>query len=266
MLRILLAVACVGACAAAAMTLASGPSGQSQADRCGSWADSTEGRPASRDSSKPSFLVWHDRHGWHLRAVTPARREAARFRGRISTAGRIRGTRSHGRERGDELVRGRHRVAFDFRTRGGDVDGFDFEVRCGAVSFSLRPPSRTVLLGSAGRAPARRFTASDPASSGVRGHVVTEPTCPVETVGEDCSPRPLETTVDVFIPPSEPPATPEKSAPTDSSGRFRIELAPNRYRLVPRPTNPAASSQPQDVTVSDGIITDVTLTVDSGLR
>jgi hypothetical protein len=264
--RILLAVATLGACAGAAVALASGFSGESQGERCGAWADSVEGRPTEAAVSKPSFLVWHNGRGWHLRATTPAHHETARFQGRIATAGKIRDARSRGRERTDELLRARRSVAFDFRTRGGDTDGFDFAVRCGSVRFSLRPRSRQVLLGSAGRAPAGRFTASDPAASGVRGRVVTEPTCPVERAGEDCSPRPLQTTVDVFVPPAEPPDTPAKSVATDSSGRFRIELAPGRYRLVPRPTNPAASAQPQDVAVSDGIVTDVTLTVDSGLR
>jgi hypothetical protein len=265
-LRILIAAALVGACAAAAVTLASGRSGGSEAQRCGAWANSTEGRSASRSISEPSFLVWHGPRGWHLRTVTPAGHGAARFRGRIATAGRIRRALSRGREGTDELARSPRRLAFDFRTRGGDTDGFDFAVRCGPVRFTLRPLSHPVLLGAAGRAPARRFTAPDPADSGVQGQVVTEPTCPVEVAGEDCSPRPLEATVDAFSRGAEDSNTPEKSEATDSSGRFRIELAPGRYRLVARPTSPAASSRPEDVTVTSGIMTDVTLTVDSGIR
>jgi hypothetical protein len=266
MLRIFLAVAAAAACIGAAVTLAGGPSGESAAEPCGAWADTTEGRPASPNIGDPSFLVWHDGRGWHLRAVTPVGHETARFRGRITTVGRIRRARSHGREGNDELARSRRAIAFDFRTRGGDRDGFDFAVRCGPVRFTLRPRSRPVLLGPTGRAPARRFTAPDPAASGVQGQVVTEPTCPVETVDQDCSPRPLQTTVDVFIRGAEPADPPEKSVATDSSGRFRIELAPRGYRLVPRPTDPAASGRPEDVTVTKGIMTDVTLTVDSGLR
>ena len=84
----------------------------------------------------------------------------------------------------------------------------------------------------------------------------------MEGTGEDCSPQPLATTVDV----NGAAGAPGRSVATDGSGRFRIELAPGRYQLAARPVDPIGSSQPAYVTVTEGLVTEVTLTVDSGIR
>jgi hypothetical protein len=269
MLRVLVAVAAVGAAAGGA--LAAGGSGGPATAQCGDWAAVAQGRPAGHTVSEPGYRVWHGGGTWHVRTVTPADHGTMHFRGRITTERAIRRARPRGTESNDEVSRARRRIAFDVRTRGGDADGVDFRVRCGSVRFKLRPRSRPVSLGAAAAAaPAHRFTAPDPRASGVRGRVVTGPTCPVETAGEDCAPRPIQTTVDAFLVDAaggEPTqARPDRTVATDSAGRFQVELAPGRYRVVPHATSPAASGKPEDITVTEGLMTDVTLTVDSGLR
>jgi hypothetical protein len=91
--------------------------------------------------------------------------------------------------------------------------------------------------------------------------------CPAEGPGQDCASQPVQTTVDAYAGGDDTdPSRAEKSEPTDGAGRFRISLAPGRWRLVPRPVGPGATSEPKDVIVGSGMTTGVTLTVDSGLR
>jgi len=108
--------------------------------------------------------------------------------------------------------------------------------------------------------------------SGVGGRVILSPACPgpagaPESSSPECSPRPMETIVAVFrVSDDAGTAEPEFRVATDSAGHFEIALAPGRYRLVARAPNPLASGQPEDVMVSAGVILEVTLSVDSGLR
>jgi hypothetical protein len=98
----------------------------------------------------------------------------------------------------------------------------------------------------------------------VDGTVVASPTCPGPVgVGEDCEPRPVETTVDAYVGDSDEPVA---SAPSDADGRFRLELDPGDYRLEARATSPIGGPVPTPVTVTAAAEVDVTLTIDTGLR
>src|SRR6185436_1207897 len=98
------------------------------------------------------------------------------------------------------------------------------------------------------------------------------PRCPgpagaPETSGSKCQPHGVQTIVDVFANlDSTAAARPDISIATDGSGHFRISLAPGRYRLMTRALSAVALGKPETVEVTGGAFTEVTLTVDSGLR
>jgi hypothetical protein len=205
-----------------------------------------------------------------VRAEVPEGHRGVRFSGRITTSHAIRRVRPSGPLSEARISASRRSVAFGLIVAAGQAAGLDFGVSCGSVHFHLLPASGAVRLGSGARAPARSFTVTDPETSGVRGTVLAGPTCPVERAGENCSPRPVATTVDAFAlsdPGNDPSSgTPDASATTDGLGRFSLDLAPGRYRLVPRATGPGQSGRPEDVSIAAGIAADVTLTVDTGIR
>jgi hypothetical protein len=272
MRRVLVALAALTAAAAGVASTGESSSGPGSAAGCGHWGSKLQGPPARLRRDAPSYSVWHDHRGWHLRTVTPARHRSVLFSGTISTSRALGAVHAFRRERDDSIVAGRRSISFRFRTRGGEVDGVDFSVRCGAVAFTLQRGSRLVYLGTGQQPSPRRFTAADPAASGVQGRVVVGPTCPVEGAGQDCSPRPTQATVDVFT------ASPSRSDPqgrtsvktfaTDASGQFRVELPSGDYDLTARnPSSaPYPSGRPERVTVTPGVFTNVTLTLDSGIR
>ena len=115
-----------------------------------------------------------------------------------------------------------------------------------------------------------RYGSSGGAPGLVRGELVTDPTCPVEGVaGQDCAPSPAEGEVDVFAggaDPGNPASEPIASVETDDSGRFELELDPGEYLLVPAPVDAGAVGRPEPVTVTAGDTTEVTVTIDSGIR
>jgi hypothetical protein len=113
-----------------------------------------------------------------------------------------------------------------------------------------------------------------PSASGVRGHVVAGPTCPVESTTSPCPPRPVQADVEVVELGAPSRGTSGgggswviATAHSDADGRFSIGLAPGRYavRAVP-PPGPMQAARPVDVEVLAGAFTEVTLTIDTGIR
>ncbi len=95
------------------------------------------------------------------------------------------------------------------------------------------------------------------------------PTCPVETVGQDCSPQPVAATVDVFEGnggPTEPSTEPTQSVEAGDDGSFEIGLDAGSYLLSARTSDALASGVPQEITLGTGDEVEVTLTIDSGIR
>lgn len=255
-------------------TLGGGSQTEAQGVTC-SGPPTLQGKPAALRADAAGLFLWHDRGGWHLRAVARRGQAPRVYVARISGVA-VRRARIERGERGDRVTRVGDGVRIRTAVAGRDADEARFSLGCGAASFQLRrvggPVSaRTINLGRSGTAPAAAFTApAPPARSGVRGRVTLGPACPVEGGGQDCRRTPYPTTVDVARgnggskqAPQEP--EPVASVRTDGEGRFEVALEPGGYRLTARPRD-AATARPIFVTVDAGLLTDVIVEVDSGIR
>jgi hypothetical protein len=123
----------------------------------------------------------------------------------------------------------------------------------------LVPVLATMLLGAAA---VSGVLASAGPSSGVRGRVLYGPTCPVERPGVSCT-RPYQTWISAR---REPRGRLAARVQSSVAGYFTVRLAPGRYVLVAQGGRPFPRAIPQTVTVRPGRETNVTLTVDSGIR
>ena len=97
--------------------------------------------------------------------------------------------------------------------------------------------------------------------SGIRGHVLYGPTCPVQRVGQTCT-RPYQATIAVRGRGGRLVARVRSS----SGGYFSVRLTPGRYVLVPEAGRPFPRSSSQSVTVRSHRYTNVTISYDSGIR
>ncbi len=103
----------------------------------------------------------------------------------------------------------------------------------------------------------------DASASGIRGHVIAAPTCPVQIKGSPCPKETVETSVVVLTEGGERVAT----AATDWEGSFTVDLAPGDYVLTAEP--PAGSTyvpRQAAVTVEPATYARVTLVLDTRLR
>jgi hypothetical protein len=101
-------------------------------------------------------------------------------------------------------------------------------------------------------------------TTGVRGAVVAEPECPVQTDGSPCPPIPLR---GVTVRATTGAGALAGTAVTDRDGRFELSLRPGGYTLVPvlEGAGPPFAT-PQAVTVPRTGFAQVTLVVDTGIR
>jgi Carboxypeptidase regulatory-like domain len=104
-------------------------------------------------------------------------------------------------------------------------------------------------------------TAGQTQRSGIVGLVHRGPSCPVEQEAVPCPPRPTEANVEIRRPDGTLVAT-VRSGP---DGRFRVPLAPGLYVLQAIPEE-FGISKPVEVRVTEGDVTDVTVTIDTGVR
>jgi hypothetical protein len=114
------------------------------------------------------------------------------------------------------------------------------------------------VVACAGRDP------SSSGDSGIRGTVLLGPTCPVETLESPCPDRPLaDVQIRVFRG-GDVVAT----VRSDEEGRFAVALDPGHYEVqaVVEQGGPGMSARPVDVSVTNGVFTDVNVPVDSGIR
>lgn len=126
----------------------------------------------------------------------------------------------------------------------------------------------TALLALAGCGnDAARPTADDAAPSAVTGVVLLGPQCPVETLGEPCDPAPaagVTVTVSEQLPGEAYAAGPTiAEGVTDSSGRFRIALAPGDYVVT---ADAGMSCELMDVRVVAGQEATMDVPCDTGIR
>ena len=101
--------------------------------------------------------------------------------------------------------------------------------------------------------------------SGVAGKVLISPQCPVEHAGSPCPDTPVAAEVQVLPAGSDELVT---SSASGANGRFRIDLEPGSYDLLPIVSG--AGGLPygtrMHVTVEAGEHRRVTLSLDSGIR
>jgi hypothetical protein len=103
------------------------------------------------------------------------------------------------------------------------------------------------------------------ARSGIAGRVVIGSVCPSVQEGQSCPDEPFAATIVVR---EREDGREVLTLQTGPDGRFRADLAPGTYVLVPVAPNPGAppNAEPQVVTVEPGRYTRVTIRYDSGIR
>ena len=251
-------------------------------------------------------FVWHDGSGWHVRTrgsageKLPFRGLVVASSRRAAPAALVRLTSTIGDTSSGETRLASDAISFSF-TSGDSADGFDFMASCAdSLAFTLSAPRVApasapgavgskgvrrsplppppvlfppVFLGGTGRAPALSFRLTRPPSTGVEGQVVVGPTCPVEPVKppasapNPCAAKPVRATVVVEalargkVEPGKPLAT----VATDAGGRFHVDLPAGGYLLVPK-ARVGFSAKSEVVDVSAGVVTQVVLSIDSGIR
>jgi hypothetical protein len=265
------------------------PSGTQTLGSCpgSEWPTTAENTPALLGSGPAGYYVWHDRAGWHLR-----------LKGQT-------GTVYSGRVVADAQLRVVHvdpaiassltaqKDRFSFRITGsGSVRAIDFRASCaGRLAFAFGtqtgasqaptsgrpahlgggPAATSVFLGARGRAPAVAFALDRPASTGIEGRALIGPTCPV--VKPSCpSAKPAQGTVRIETASTSKDGSGGRlvaTVETSSDGLFRTEVPPGRYvatfvetRSGPGPGGP----RPAVVDVESGVVSDVVIQIDTGIR
>jgi hypothetical protein len=99
------------------------------------------------------------------------------------------------------------------------------------------------------------------ASSGIRGRALAGPQCPVEIAGSPCPDLPWQGTVIAIGASGE-----EHAVTTDAEGRFELALEPGTYEVSIDAASSPPFAKPQTVTVEVGAFTEVTVSVDTGIR
>jgi hypothetical protein len=98
--------------------------------------------------------------------------------------------------------------------------------------------------------------------SGIRGIVLTGPLCPVVVEGSPCPDQPWEGIVRVSGTDGQ-----VAEVATDAKGRFAVTVRPGTYDVGPVMEGAVPGfSRSERVTVTDGDVIVITLTVDTGIR
>ncbi len=104
-----------------------------------------------------------------------------------------------------------------------------------------------------------------PLDSGVQGQVTIGPMCPAVQDGTPCPDEPYQALIVIIDDQGEEVIAFESRA---IDGRFRMNLWPGRYTLLPESPNPGAppSAGEQQFEVQAGTFTQVAIIYDSGIR
>ena len=106
----------------------------------------------------------------------------------------------------------------------------------------------------------------DLSDSGIGGEVLIGPICPVMEPDNPCPDKPFEASIEIR---GQDNRGDHLTVRSGKDGRFRVKLAPGKYKLTPISPNPGApphAQAPQSVTVEAGRYTHVTVRYDSGIR
>jgi hypothetical protein len=101
---------------------------------------------------------------------------------------------------------------------------------------------------------------------GIRGEVLIGPMCPVVQPDQPCPDKPFEASIEIR---GQDIRGDHLTIRSGKDGRFRVKLAPGKYKLTPISPNPGApphAPPPQSVMVESGKYTRVTIRYDSGMR
>jgi hypothetical protein len=115
-----------------------------------------------------------------------------------------------------------------------------------------------------GIAPAVTSTPKAALHSGIEGVVMYGPTCPgpVREGDTRCDDKPYQAELVVL----DARGAEAARLTSGADGAFRVDLAPGRYTLHPIPGKPFPSAGDQEVVVTAGAYTRVTVRYDSGMR
>lgn len=97
---------------------------------------------------------------------------------------------------------------------------------------------------------------------GIEGLVLIGPMCPVQREGQPCPDQPYQATISVLDASGRQVAR----AQSDAQGGFRLDLPAGDYTLRPEPGPGIEHAGEQQVRVSAGAYTQVTISYDSGIR
>ena len=266
----------------------------------GRWPVTALGTPSAMVKGGSGYYAWYDASGWHLRLRGDA---GATLTGTVSSSAPVRILRMSSAARPGLKV-GARNLSFTFSATGR-AETIDFASTCaGKLDFQLGPatvataspsgggvpapgppsvpgappvpgkatatPVLPVFLGAQGRAPASSFELGRPIATGISGRVVIGPTCPVENPQNPCQPKPANGVVRIErAAASKGGAAGEVvgTVQSDSQGFFTANLAPGRYLLVVATDKPGLPlAKPSIAEVQAGVVTRVTLLLDTGIR
>ncbi len=147
------------------------------------------------------------------------------------------------------------------RVGGSDVTTV-MMLRCRHLVLVFAFCGLLAACGSATESDPGTGAGSDP-DTGVVGAITLSDTCP-PALNVVCADRPFVATVDV----RDESGRHFQSFRSDEDGRFRIELDPGTYTLVPDVSKSGAppTAAPQTVKVVAGRYTSVSISYDSGIR
>lgn len=131
-----------------------------------------------------------------------------------------------------------------------------------ALAAMLAIAAQLSACGTRGSATAPLGSPSSQPDSGISGHVLLGPTCPVQRGGRTCT-RPYRASITIR---SEATGRLVARAKSSTNGRFSVPLSSGTYVLLPRPGRPYPRSSPQTSTVNPHRYTSVVVTYDSGIR
>jgi hypothetical protein len=106
-----------------------------------------------------------------------------------------------------------------------------------------------------------------PPPSGIKGTVLLGPTCPVEASPADGSPDPCLTPYVATLVVLDDQGVKVATITSAADGSFKLDLSPGDYVVTPENgTDTYPIAQPQSVTVSTGVYTDIQVNYDTGIR
>lgn len=230
----------------------------------GSWPPITHA-PAAVPSADVRLYFAHGR--WQLRLHPGAGQSLATS---VTADSRLAALRSSPGVRA-VLRRTARTVSFTLRA-GSSGQSLSFATRCARrVAFAFS--DARIVIGRRS-APLPTFALERPATAGIAGRLIAGPTCPVVGPGANCPPaRPVQGTVQIqTVPASRASSGPSTvtTVSSDAGGRFSASLPPGQYQITAHAssgmTYGSGTSRTMAVTVAGGVISDVVLAFDTGIR